>query len=323
MKLKFDGFLLSLIGVLVLAALYPPLGAKSGILYPQLTNKIGVALIFLLHGIGLSFAALKAGTLHWRLHLLVQTCTFLLFPVLGLALFFGAAAWLSPELRLGLFFLCALPSTVSSSVALTAAAGGNVAAALFNATISSLIGVVVTPLWMSGVAASAGVAPDLWSVVVDLCLWLVLPLAVGQALRPLLGEWAKRNRARIHLVDRGTILFLVYTTFCDSFLEGVWSSHGFGTVIVTVAINAALFSCVMIVSGGVGRALGFSRQDRIATMFCASKKSMATGVPMAQLMFAQSAVLGVVVLPLLIYHTMQLVLAGMLAARWSREPTLG
>lgn len=320
MRLKVDWFLAGLVTAVVAASVYPHLGAREGVLHPELTNKLGVALIFLLHGIGLSFDALKAGTLHWRLHLLVQSCTFVLFPLLGLALYAALAGAVGHDLRVGIFFLCALPSTVSSSVAMTAAARGNVAAALFNATISSLLGVVLTPLWVSAVTGTGEGGSSLGSVVLDLCRWLVLPLAIGQALRPWLGRWVQRHKAGVHAVDRLTILFLVYTSFCDSVLEGVWSSHGLGTLTFLVLLSAGLFAIVMVVSAWAGRRLGFDAADRIATMFCASKKSMATGVPMAQLMFGGGPLLGLVVLPVLIYHALQLVLAGMLASRWSRRP---
>ncbi|PTY06521.1 bile acid:sodium symporter [Opitutaceae bacterium EW11] len=320
MKLKFDWFLLGLVAAVVAASVYPHLGAREGILHPELTNKLGVALIFLLHGIGLSFQALKAGTLHWRLHLLVQCCTFVLFPLLGGALYLGLSGSVERDLRIGIFFLCALPSTVSSSVAMTAAARGNVAAALFNATISSLLGVVITPLWVSAVTAAGETGSSLGGVVLDLCRWLVLPLVIGQLLRPWLATWVNRHKSGVHVVDRMTILFLVYTSFCDSVLEGVWSSHGARTILFLVVLSAALFAVVMVVSAAIGRRLGFDSADRIAAMFCASKKSMATGVPMAQLMFGGGAILGMVVLPVLIYHALQLVLAGILAARWSRRP---
>lgn len=318
-KLKIDGFLLSLALAVVAATVYPKLGARQGPLHPELTNKLGVALIFFLHGIGLSFQALKAGTMHWRLHLIVQSCTFVVFPLLGLAIYLVSSRWIGPDLRLGLYFLCALPSTVSSSVAMTAAAKGNVAAALFNATISSLLGVVLTPAWMGLITSAAGTSIDFTGVVVDLCRWLVLPLILGQAARPLLANWAKQNKSRIHLVDRGTILFLVYTSFCDSVLGGVWSSHGIGTLAGVLAVSAFLFFAVLWISSGVARAFGFSEEDRIAAVFCASKKSMATGVPMAQLMFGHSPALGLFVLPILLYHSFQLVVAGMLAGRWGRR----
>lgn len=319
MKAKLDWFLGGLVVAVVLASVYPQVGARSGILHPEVTNKLGVALIFFLHGIGLSFQSLKAGTLHWRLHVLVQSCTFILFPVLGLIAYRWGGALFGADLRLGIFFLCALPSTVSSSVAMTAAARGNVAAALFNATISSLLGVVLTPLWVSAVTSTASRGIPLGSVVLDLCRWLVLPLILGQLVRPVLAGWAKRNKSSIHVVDRLTILFLVYTSFCDSVLGGVWTSHGIGMLVSVLIVSAVLFSAVMLASSLGSRALHFSAEDRVAAMFCASKKSMATGVPMAQLMFANSAVLGLVVLPILIYHSFQLVVAGVLAARWSRR----
>lgn len=321
MKRRIDWFLLGLIAAVVLASVYPELGAREGVLHPAFTNKVGVALIFFLHGSGLSFKALKAGTLHWRLHLLVQCCTFVLFPMLGLAAFFWGGHWIPEDLRVGVFFLCALPSTVSSSVAMTAAAQGNVPAALFNATVSSLLGVVLTPLWVSAITSVTGAEIDLGKVVADLCVWLVLPLILGQVLRPLLAGWAARNKSRIHLVDRATILFLVYTSFCDSVLAGVWTSHGVDTLAVVLALSAVLFFVVMFVSNTAARALGFPAEDRIAAMFCASKKSMATGVPMAQLMFGHGGALGLVVLPILIYHSFQLVVAGVLASRWSQRPT--
>lgn len=319
MKRRVDGFLLGLVAAVVLASVYPSLGARDGILHPAFTNKLSVALIFFLHGIGLSFKALKAGTLHWRLHLLVQSCTFVLFPVLGLIAYRWGGPWIPQDLRIGVFFLCALPSTVSSSVAMTAAARGNVAAALFNATASSLLGVVFTPLWVSAVTSAAGAGVSVGKVILDLCCWLVLPLILGQAVRPILAGWALRNKSRIHVVDRATILFLVYTSFCDSVLGGVWTTHGLDTLAVVLVLSAFLFFVVMAFSSAVSRALHFTKEDRIAAMFCASKKSMATGVPMAQLMFGQGPALGMVVLPILIYHSFQLVVAGVLASRWSRR----
>lgn len=319
MKRRIDGFLVGLIAAVVLASVYPSLGAREGILHPAFTTKLSVALIFFLHGIGLSFAALKAGTLHWRLHLLVQSCTFVLFPLLGFIIYRWGGAWITQDLRMGIFFLCALPSTVSSSVAMTAAARGNVAAALFNATISSLLGVVFTPLWVSAVTSASGAGVDVGHVVLDLARWLVLPLILGQAVRPFLSGWAARNKSRIHLVDRATILFLVYTSFCDSVLGGVWTSNGIGTLALILVVSALLFFTVMVVSNTGARVLGFPDEDRIAAMFCASKKSMATGVPMAQLMFGHGGALGLVVLPILIYHSFQLVVAGMFASRWARR----
>jgi sodium/bile acid cotransporter 7 len=301
-----------------LAWLFPSPGAKGGSLQPELVNKLGVSLIFFLHGLTLPLAALLAGTRQWRLHVLVQGSTFLLFPALGLLLLAATGGRIDAELRTGLFFLCALPSTVSSSVALTAAARGNVAAAVFNATLSSLLGVVLTPLWLSLVLGAVGQALPFGSVVLDLLLWLVLPLIVGQAARPWLGTWATRHKARLNVVDRLTILLLVYTSFCDSVLAGVWQSGGVALAVAAL-VCGALLSLALGLTWLCGCALGFNRADRIAALFCGSKKSLASGVPMARLIFGAHPQLAIVLLPIMIYHPLQLVVGGWLASRLARQ----
>ncbi len=320
MKIKPDWFLLGMVAATVLAWAFPGPGAAGGWMQPELLTKAGVALIFFLHGLVLSFAALRAGALNWRLHVLVQACTFVLFPVIGLGLNALLAGWAAPELVLGVFFLCALPSTVSSSVAMTATARGNVAGAVFNATLSSLIGIVVTPLWIALVLRTTGEARPVWPVVVDLFRWLVLPLTVGQMLRPWLGAWAARHKPRIGLVDRGTILLLVYTSFCDSFQEGVWSRHGYGQLALLLVLCAALFALVLAVTGRLAAWLGFPREDRIAAIFCGSKKTLASGVPMAKLIFGAHPAMGLILLPIMVYHPLQLIVGGVLAQRWGRQP---
>ncbi len=319
MKLKRDWFLIGMGLAVVLAWQWPEPGARGGWLQPELLTKAGVALIFFLHGLLLSFAALKAGTLRWPLHVVVQGCTFLLFPVLGLGLLAMAGAWLGSDLRLGIFFLCALPSTVSSSVALTVTARGNVPAAVFNATLSSLLGVVLTPLWVSVIAKTGGHSLPLGAVVLDLMLWLLLPLAVGQLCRPWLGAWTERRKPFVNVIDRATILLLVYTSFCDSMQQGVWSAHGWGLIGLAVAGAVVLFAVVMAVVTVTSKALGFSREDRITAVFCGSKKTLASGVPMAQLMFAAHPGLGLILLPIMIYHPVQLLIGGWLAQRWGEE----
>lgn len=319
MKLKPDWFLLGIIAATFLAWLAPGPGAEGGWLHPELLTKAGVALIFFLHGLALSFAALRTGALNWRLHLLVQTCTFLLFPLIGLALYTLFSGWMAPDMRLGIFYLCALPSTVSSSVAMTAAARGNVAGAVFNATLSSLIGVVLSPLWVALVMKTAGHTQPIGPVMLDLFRWLVLPLIVGQLLRPWLGAWAAAHKPVIHLADRGTIVLLVYTSFCDSFRQGVWSGHGVGPILVIVALCGVIFAVVMAITGAAARGLSFTREDRIAAMFCGSKKTLASGIPMAKLIFGAHPGLGLILLPIMIYHPLQLFVCGVLAQRWSRE----
>lgn len=316
---RIDWFTWGMLVAVVLAWLAPGPGARGGILHPELLTKGGVALIFFLHGVALSFDALKAGTLRWPLHLVVQSCTFVLFPLLGIAMLWAIGDRLPPDLRLGFFFLCALPSTVSSSVAMTAAARGNVPAAVFNATLSSLLGVFITPLWIGWWLESSGVAMPLGGVIRDLVIWLVLPLVAGQLSRPLLKTWAARNRPLIQVVDRVTILVLVYTSFCDSIRLGVWSAHGLTPVVMTLVGSLILFVLVMSIAAFVCDRLHFTPPDRIAALFCGSKKTLASGVPMAQLIFAGRAGMGLILLPIMIYHPMQLLICGALASRWAKR----
>jgi sodium/bile acid cotransporter 7 len=248
----------------------------------------------------------------------VQAFTFLVFPLLGFALDAALDGHVAPDLKLGMFYLCALPSTVSSSVAMTAAARGNVAGAVFNATLSSLIGIFLTPLWIAVVLKTSGQAVPLGPVILDLLRWLVLPLAIGQALHPWLGGFATRHKAKIGLVDRGTILLLVYTSFCDSFKQGVWSGHGAGQVVLIASVCAVLFALVMVLTAATARALAFPREDRLAAIFCGSKKTLASGVPMAKLIFGAHPGMGLILLPIMIYHPLQLIVCGVLAQRWGR-----
>ncbi|MEO5959259.1 MAG: bile acid:sodium symporter family protein, partial [Opitutaceae bacterium] len=316
MKFKPDWFLLGMVGATVLAWAFPGPGAAGGWMHPELVTKAGVALIFFLHGLLLSFTALQAGALNWRLHAVVQGCTFLLFPLLGVGLTALLVSRVAPELNLGLFFLCALPSTVSSSVAMTAVARGNVAGAVFNATLSSVLGIGLTPLWVAWAMKTSGQTQPLGPVILDLVQWLLLPLALGQVVRPWLGQWAQRNKRHLHLIDRLTILLLVYTSFCESFKQGIWSGHGVGQIALVALVCAALFALAMVLMAAVSNALGFSYADKIAAMFCGSKKTLASGVPMAKLIFGAHPGIGLILLPIMIYHPLQLVICGLLAQRW-------
>lgn len=318
---RADWFLPGMVVAVALAVAFPDPGAEGGWLHPELLTKAGVALIFFLHGVALSFDAMKAGASRWQLHLLVQLATFQLFPMLGLILLALAGGAVTGALRTGFFYLCALPSTVSSSVAMTSAARGNVPAAVFNATLSSLIGVLATPALMAWfLETSNGQGQPLGAVVLDLMLWLVLPLVVGQLSRKWLAGWASRNKATIDAVDKVTILLLVYTSFCDSVKMRIWGDH-LGDAAWTLVGTLILFGLVMAAVWAACNLLGFSTEDRIAAVFCGSKKTLASGVPMAQIMFGDSPELGVILLPIMIYHPMQLIICGVLAGRWGARPT--
>lgn len=320
MKIKSDWFLLGLFAAVALAWAFPNPGSTGGWMYPRMLNKAAIALIFLLHGLSLPLTALQAGTLKWRVHLIVQAATFAVFPLLGLAIWALTEGAVAEDLRLGYVYLCALPSTISSSVALTAAARGNVAVAVFNATLSSLLGVILTPLWLGLVLHAGGSTLPLGEVVLDLVRWLVAPLAIGQLLRPLLSRWVARYRARIGYVDRATILLLVYTSFCDSFAGGVWSRHGWETVAGTLGVSAMLFFVMIGLIRVAGRSTRLEPEDGIAAMFCGSQKTLASGIPMAQIIFAGNPGIGLILLPIMVYHALQLVFSGALAGRWAARP---
>jgi sodium/bile acid cotransporter 7 len=314
-----DWFLTGMVIAMGLAWAFPAPGAAGGSLHPELITKGGIALIFFLHGVLLSVTALKDGISRWRLHLVIQSTTFLAFPLIGFALMALTKPWVGSELQIGLFYLCVLPSTVSSSVAMTAAAHGNVPVAVFNATISSILGIVLTPLWMGVVLQGADGRMDMGPVILDLVTWLLMPLLVGQLLRPWLGALLTRHKRYVGKIDRLTILLLVYTSFCDSFANHVWSGHSASTMLVTIFASCALF---FVVLGGLVllcAKLDIAPAFRAAVVFCGTKKSLATGVPMAQLLFAGDPHLSLFLLPIMIYHPLQLFVCAPLANRWAQQ----
>ncbi|MCW5547545.1 MAG: bile acid:sodium symporter [Opitutaceae bacterium] len=315
-KRKRDWFTPAMLLAVALAWVFPRLGAGDGPLPVALLVKLGVALIFFLYGLTLSFAALRAGALHWRLHLLVQGMTFLVLPLLGLAIAAVTAGRIPADLRLGIVFLSVLPSTVSSAVALTAAAGGNVAGAVFNATASSLLGIVLTPLWLGFYLETGGDAGPILPVILNLVCWLLLPMAAGQLCRLRLADWAARHKPRLQVADRLVILMIIYTSFCDSVQQGIWQGRGAGELLLVLGLTALLLVLALGLVDRGGRWLGFAPGDRAAALFCGSQKSLAVGAPMAGLLFAGQPVLGSVLLPVMIYHMLQLLVAGCLAARW-------
>jgi sodium/bile acid cotransporter 7 len=317
-RVGVDAFLLGLVSMVGLAWVLPDFGRSGGVLRMDAVAGYGVALVFLLYGLTLPPERMKAGLVNWRLHLLVQVSTFLLFPALAWACAGLAAGRVNPDLMLGFFFLAALPSTISSSVAMTSIARGNVAGAIFNATLSSLIGVVLTPLWVNWYLSSSGASLDLGRVLLKIVLLVLLPIVVGQLLRPWLRGWLERNMGWLKTLDRITILLIVFNSFSDSVVEGVWEGQG-GVALLASAGSLALFAFVFLLLRLVCRLVGFDREDTIAGVFCGTKKSLATGVPMAKIMFGASPALGLIIAPTILYHLIQLVAAGIIARRWAED----
>lgn len=309
-----------------LAWFAPQIAAKGGWLRPELTTKLGVGLIFLLQGLQLPMAQMRAAIGQVRLHAVVQGMTFVGFPLLGLAVALLVGRWLPDELRLGLVFLSVLPSTVSSAAVLTATAGGNTAGAICNAVLSSLLGIVLTPLLLAAALSVQGVAMggdgggiDAGRIVLELIKLILVPLALGQVLRLGLGDWAAKHKKRIGTVNTGMILFIVFAAFCDASKARVWTEHGLSMPLEALLIAGGLFALATRATRALSRAAGLRAGDGVAAEFCAVQKTLASGVPLAGVIFAGDPRVGLILLPLLIYHPLQLSIHGSMAARLARE----
>jgi sodium/bile acid cotransporter 7 len=318
-RLLRDRFLLGMISAVALATLTPELGRSGGPLHADVAADVGIFVVFLLHGIGLSTARLRAGVSRWRLHVTVQTFTFVVFPLLWLPFRAAAGGIVPPDLMLGFFYLCALPSTISSSVAMTAIARGNVAAAIFNATLSSVLGVLLTPLLVSLAVGASGGGLEVLETIRKIAMLIVLPLLVGLVLRRWIAAWFERRPRVIGRIDRGVVLLIVYLSFCDSVRAGLWSSHGAGTLAITVAGAAMFLAAVLFLTRRTAAWLGFDTEDEIAAVFCGSKKTLASGVAMAKLLFGAHPGIGVIVLPIMLYHQLQLMVCSAMAERYARR----
>lgn len=315
-------FVLALPVTVTLASLFPSVGANGGPLHPEVSTKLAVAAIFLAQGLTLPTAALRQGAGRWRLHLLVQSFTFLLFPLLGIGLdrFWGRVV--STDLQLGFLFLCVLPSTVSSSVVQTSLAGGNSVGAIFNAALSNLIGVVVTPLWVTWLMKKGGTVQPLGHVFQDIAFLLLAPMALGQGLRWFLGSWADRRKRALAHACSALILWLVFAAFCNTVKQGLWQTQDRFSLLVAAFGAAGVLALAMGAVELLVRAARLDRGDRIAATFCAPQKTIAAGIPLAKAILGSHPGLGLVLLPVLLYHLLQLLVGGFLAARFARSGRL-
>jgi len=315
-RLRPDNFTLALLATVVLASVLPLTGAAAKG-FDHFTD-IAIAALFFLHGARLPRESIVAGLLHWRLHITILACTFVLFPLLGLAMKPLAGWALTPELFIGVLFLCALPSTVQSSIAFTSIAGGNVPAAVCAASLSSILGVFLTPLLMTVLAGSQGGMANPLHAVGAIMLQLLVPFVLGHLLRPWIGGWIEKRRGLLRYTDQGTVLLVVYAAFGESVSEGLWSKTPSLSLLAAALVAIVLLAIAMPGITWLARRLGFNRADQITIMFCGSKKSLATGVPIAKVLFAGGS-LGAIVLPIMIYHQIQLIVCSMVAQRYAKQ----
>ncbi|EOA04169.1 bile acid:sodium symporter [Herbaspirillum sp. AP02] len=309
-----DNMTLMLLAVVLTASFLPCTGQVAEAFDGLTTFMIG--LLFFMHGAKLSREAVVAGFTHWKLHVTVLLCTFALFPLIGLLLKPVLLQFITPELYLGLLFLCVLPSTVQSSIAFTSVARGNVPAAICAASASNLLGIFLTPLLVGVlVVAHDGGGHSSLDSILKIVYQLLLPFVAGQIARPWIGRWIERNKSWLKFVDQSSILLVVYVAFSEAVVQGLWHQVPVSMLVALLVINAVLLAIIMGITTFGSRRLGFNKEDEITIVFCGSKKSLASGVPMAKVLFSSGAI-GMVLLPVMLFHQIQLMVCAVMAARY-------
>lgn len=316
MRIRIDPFLLAMMAVISLAALLPaqgPIAARVDEI-----AKFAIAGLFFGHGAALSPRSVVQGLGHWRLHLFIFATTFLGFPALLVPLSLVRTTLLLPDLVLGFIYLAVLPSAVSSSISFTGMAKGNVPAAICSSAASNVFGLMLTTvLFMLFTRSSAHIAIDPVASLRAITMELLLPFALGQASRPITAAWIERHKPWLNWYDQGVILLVIYGAFSHSIVQGLWHRLESTSLILASAVCCVVLAAVIAGTMVSSRRLGFSRGDEIAAIFCGSKKSLASGLPLAQIMFAGNPGLGMIVLPIMLYNQLQILAGAVLAGRYA------
>jgi solute carrier family 10 (sodium/bile acid cotransporter), member 7 len=310
-----DRFIIGLMLMILLAWLVPEIGGENSFLPLKEIIKYGVALLFFFYGLRLSPEKLVSDLKNWKLHLLIQSVTFIVFPLIVLLFRPFLKGTENEVLWLAVFFLAVLPSTVSSSVVMVSIAKGNIPSAIFNASISGVIGIVITPLWMGIFLTKHAEAFDFVGVIIDLVTTILLPVIAGLFLHRFWGSWATRNNRYLSLYDKSVILSVVYRSFSDSFLNGIFNSISWVELIILTASVIALFFVVLNLTRALTRLMKFNREDSITVIFCGSKKSLMHGSVMAGVIFAGSSAGSIFLVPIMIYHAFQLFYISLVAQK--------
>ncbi|HEU0196595.1 MAG TPA: bile acid:sodium symporter family protein [Nevskiaceae bacterium] len=315
-KLLPDRFTCLLTASALLAFVLPArgMGAQA---FEGLTDA-AIAALFFVHGAKLARREVIAGVANWRLHLLVDASTFVFFPLLGFALKPVLEPLVGAHFYAGVLFLCFCPSTVQSAIAFTSMARGNVPAAVCSASVSNVAGIFITPLlavlFLGG--AQGGLS---LGVAVDIVGLLLVPFIAGQALERWIGAAVRRRPGLVSFIDDGSVLLIVYTAFSASVVAGLWRHTPWEVLLAVIGICLLLLGIALVATAVAARALHFSKEDEIAIVFCGSKKSLASGGPMATLMFSASA-LGPIILPVIIFNQVQIMACAVVARHYARRP---
>lgn len=315
--LALDRFTLLLVAMVLLASFLPVSGSAAHAF--NVITTIAIAILFFLHGAKLSREAIVQGIMHWKFHVLVFAFTFAVFPILGLLAKPVLLPMLGQELYWGFLFMCFLPSTVQSSIAFTSVAKGNVASAVCSASFSNIIGMFITPVLVSVfILGKSEHGFDPTSSIIQITLLLLLPFVLGQLFRPLVYPHMMKVPRLVKSFDQGSILMVVYGAFSSAVVTGLWNEVSWQTLLLLVLACSVFLTVVMLLAYYLPKLFGFNRKDQIAIFFCSSKKTLASGVPMAQILFIGQP-LGMIVLPIMIFHQIQLMVCGIIANRWSKQ----
>jgi solute carrier family 10 (sodium/bile acid cotransporter), member 7 len=314
-RLKIDSFLITLMTVVMIATLFPCEGRYK--IFFEHVSTFAIALLFFMHGAKLSLQSIMDGFRHWRLHLLIFSITFVVFPLFGIGLRIVVPSLLSQQLYIGFLYLCALPATVQSAIAFTSIAKGNVAAAICSASASTLLGVFLSPL-LVGLLIDIPSAHhhNTSSAITAILIKLMLPFIIGHLCRPWLINWIEKHRTVINKTDRTSILLVVYVAFSEAVSNGIWHQVNSWSLLSIIFCSLLLLAMVLSISTYAARLFGFNQQDEITIVFCGSKKSLASGIPMASVLFP-TATIGITVLPLMIFHQIQLMICAIIAAHYA------
>lgn len=319
MKFRIDNFVIAIIAVIALAYLQPSWGAKDSPIPFDLIGSIGISLVFFFYGLRLSPEKIRNGLLNWKLHVLVQFSTFVIFPLF--IIFFrpivqteqGNSLWLS------FLFLAALPSTVSSSVVMVSLAKGNIPAAIFNASISGLIGIVITPLWMGLFLQQAASDFNLGSIYIKLIIEILVPVIAGTILQRKLGKYALNWNKHLSTFDKSVVLIIIYKSFAESFDKKVFTSVGATELLLIVTVTLSLFFVMYFLTGYLAKWLGFNQEDSITAQFCGTKKSLIHGTVFSKILFPNTISIGIILLPLMLFHAIQIFIVSIIATKLGKR----
>jgi sodium/bile acid cotransporter 7 len=317
-RVGINGFLLSIMGAIFLAYLVPDFGSSASQVPWKILTDLGIALVFFFYGVKLNPEQLKTGLSNWKLHVLIQACTFLFFPIIVIVLM-QFAPWIEGDFQKGISFLSVLPSTVSASVVMVSIAGGNLPAAIFNASISSLIGVLITPIWMGWILEGSSIEMDFWVSFGELSLKVLLPVLLGLFFHQILFSKIEKYLSKLKYLDQTVILMIVFTSFAQSFSQEIFTPYSIFSLLKVGISMLGLFFMIWGLLEGLARIFGFGREDRITALFCGSKKSLVQGVVIGKIIFPDPAIFGLVLLPVMLYHIQQLIVGSILAGIFSKR----